>query len=267
MTGYRAILAGVFLACGCAGESTSPFPVAGGPAVSLAAGEQSHGASAAARRLIDRPDDPGNLDRAIALLEGHLERGPRSAERLILLAEAHSRKAERLDLGKADDRPRHQKQRTEGRRLAEEALQASPNDGIVHYWLAALLLHAADAERSLGRAKEALRHLDRAEELAPAVDQGGPSRLRGKVLQDLPGLFGGSTSRAIASYRRSLAIAPDCITTHLWLGEAYAAQRNVDAARKEFEWVSAAALRPGHEKEDDDDRRRARESLRKLDAP
>jgi len=88
--------------------------------------------------------------------------------------------------------------------------------------------------------------------------------MKGRIYQDLPGIFGGSTSKAISLYRKSLESDPDCITTHLWLGEAYADARKYDLARKELEWVVAAKPRPGHEKEDGDDQKEAAEKLKSL---
>lgn len=217
----------------------------------------------AAPRLIDQREAPGNLDHAIALLRWHVEKNPQSAEYRTLLAEAHSRAAEVRDVQKSEDLPYHAYHRIEGMKEAEEALKLKPDFGPAHYWRAANLLHAADAERSLGRAKEALKELDRAEQLSPDVDAGGPARMRGKVLHDMPAIVGGSVSKAIESYHRSLKVAPDCITTHLWLGEAYLSAGKHDLARKELEWVLSAKPRGGHEKEDAADKQKAEELLKK----
>jgi tetratricopeptide (TPR) repeat protein len=232
---------------------------------SLTSEEQKHDPLTAARKLLDLPEVAGNLDHAETLLAWHVERHPENPELQLLLAEAHSRAAEKLELAKPGDRAAHQRHRTEGLQHAELALKMMPNNGIAHYWVAALQLHIADAERSLGRAKEAIKHLDRADELTPAVDEGGPARLRGKVLADIPALFGGSLSRAIASYRRSLEVAPYHITTHLWLGQAYLDAKKPDLARKELEAAATGKLRPGHEKEDGDDQKKAQELLKKLE--
>jgi tetratricopeptide (TPR) repeat protein len=215
--------------------------------------------------LIEARETPGNLERAITLFRWHLKQRPGSVDLNALLAEAHSRSCEALDLKKPEDRPRHLEHRTEGLRQAREAVRMDPGHAPAHYWLAALLLHAADAESSLAKAKEAIIHLNTADQLSPAIDDGGPSRLGGRLLQDMPGIVGGSYPKAIASYRRSLELAPAFLTTHLWLGQAYLETNRPDLARKELEWVAAAKLRKGHEKEDGDDKHKALELLKKLD--
>jgi len=254
-----------FLA-GCS-SSPEPAPAGGYPwqRVQVGPAEQKEDPIATATKLIEQREKPGNLDHAIALLDWHVERKPDSAELHELLAQAHSRAAEALDLNKSENRSGHQHHRTEGIKHAEQALKLAPDSGPAHYWYATNLLHAADAERSLGRAKDALKQLDLADQLSPKVDDGGPSRMRAKVLAEMPGLFGGSLSKAIASYRRSLELAPDCITTHLWLGQAYLEAKKSDLARKELEWVAAAKPRPGHEKEDGEDKQKAQELLKKLE--
>jgi tetratricopeptide (TPR) repeat protein len=253
------------LAVGC---STTP-PATDNHAwqrIKLSADEEKSDPLKAAPKLLEEREQPGKLDQAIALLNWHLQRTPESAPLHQLLAEAHSRAAEALDVQKKEDQPYHAYHAQEGIRHADEALRLSPNSGPAHYWRATNLLHAANLERSLGRAKDALKELDAADQISPEVDEGGPSRMRGKVLHDMPSLFGGSVSKAIANFQKSLKLAPNVGTTHLWLGEAYLSARKNDLARKELEWVAAAKPRPGHEKEDGENRQKAQDLLKKLDA-
>ena len=254
----------LLFAVGCAST-----PAQSGPqsweGVRLSADEQQTDPLPSARSMIDLRETAGSLDHAIALLRWHLEKHPESAELHQLLAEAHSRSCEALDLQKREDQGPHQGHRTEGMKHAHEALRLSPDSGPAHYWLATNLLHAADAERSLGRAKEALAELDRADKLSPEVDEAGPSRMRGKVLADMPGLFGGSTPKAIASFKRAVELSPENPTTHLWLAQAYIDAKQPDLARKELEKVVNAKSRPHREKADAEDKQKAQDLLKKLD--
>jgi len=252
----------LFLAAGCA---TAPAYVV--PDVSISAEDQRHDPLKLGPELIEKRETPGSLERAIALLRWHWKQQPESVDLNALLAEAHSRMCEVLDLKKPEDRPPHLEHRTAGLHHAREAVQIDPGHAPAQYWLGSLLLHAAEAESSLGRTNEALKHLERAEALHASVDDGGPARLRGRVLQDMPGIFGGSVSKAIACYRRSLEAAPGAMSTRLYLGEAYLAIDKPDLARAELQHVTASKARAGHEKEDRDLHRKAEELLRKLHEP
>ena len=220
----------------------------------------------AARKLIDQRETPGALDHAVALLEAHLPKRQSSAL-LVMLAEAHSRRLEALDIKKGADLAPHELHRTRGRFRAQEALRLAPNDGVAHYWLGCLLLHAAEAERSYGRLKEALPHLELAQKQAPATDDGGPARMLGRVYQETPGgLLLGSKPEAIKWYKKSLEVAPDAVSTRLWLGEAYVASSQPALARPELKRVASIKPRGGHEKEDGKYRQAAEDLIKKLPA-
>lgn len=216
------------------------------------------------RDLIDQRESGDSLDRAVRMLEWHAAKKPDSAEIQTLATEAYSRSIERLQENKANEQSRIKSLLTRGKPRADAAIRLAPSNGETQYWRACFLLHEADYEQSLGKANEALALLDKAEASAPKTDDGGPSRMKGRVLAEMPGLFGGSLKKAVESYKKSLQAAPNSITTHLWLGEAYAAGKQNDLARKELEWVLAAKPRPGHEKEDGADRAKAEEKLKSL---
>jgi len=221
----------------------------------------------AARKLIDQREKPGALDHAVVLLEAHLSGKARSVELLVMLAEAHSRCLEVLDVKKPADLAPHEQHRTRGRFQAQEALRLAPGNGVARYWLGCLLLHAAEAESSYGRLKEALPHLELAQKQAPATDDGGPARMLGRVYQETPGgLLLGSHPEAIKWYQKSLNVAPDIISTHLWLGETYVASKQPALARPELKRVVAIKLRGGHEKEEGKYKQAAEELIKKLPA-
>jgi len=237
-------------------------------AVTLTKAELQDDPLPAARLLIDQRETAGALDRAIALLEGQLPGRGKSVGLLVLLAEAHSRCLETLDVKKPADLAAHEQHRTRGRFYAQEALRQAPDNGVTHYWLGCLLLHAAEAERSYGRLKEALPHLESAQKESPVIDEGGPARMLGRVYQETPGGFLlGSKSKAVAWYKKSLDVAADSISAHLWLGETYASVGQPALARSELDRVAAIKPRGGHEKEDGEYRRKAEQLMKKLSAP
>ena len=218
----------------------------------------------AGRQLIDEREKDDNLNKAIRMLHWHAQQKPQSADIALLAAEACSRALELLDPAKAPDRPRHQTLRQIGRAHADQAVTLAPDNGAARYWKGCLLLHEANAERSLGKTNQAIAELDKADTLEPKVDDGGPSRMKGRVLSEMPSLFGGSVSKAIAAYKKALSLSANRITTHLWLGEAYLEAKKPDLARSELQWVIAAKPRPGHEKEDGLEQTEATEKLNSL---
>jgi tetratricopeptide (TPR) repeat protein len=254
-----------FFAAGCASAPVAPQDMSANGASHLTDEEKQKDPVPEVTRLLEQRETAGNLDHAIALLTWHVGQHPDSAPYHELLAEAHARSCEALDLKKSEDKAPHKVHRTEGLKHGEEAVKLDPQSGPAHYWYAANLLHAAEAESSLGRTNSALRQLDQADKLSPKIDAGGPARMRGRVLSQMPGIVGGSTKKAIANYQRSLELAPDCITTHLWLAEAYIDADKPDLARKELQWVASAKTRPEHQKEDNDDKQKARDLLKKLE--
>ena len=198
----------------------------------------------------------------ISILRHHWPLTPGSFELNVLLAEAHARHVDALDLKKSG--ALHASHRAAGRFHAGEALRLHPDSGPAQYWRGVLLLHCADGEQSLGRLKEARAALETAEAAAPHVDDGGPARMRGRIYQESPFLVGGSTPRALECYRRSLATAPDRLKTRLWLAETLIAASQPDPARAELEAILKAPPQVRRPNEDTDVRRQAKALLDKL---
>jgi tetratricopeptide (TPR) repeat protein len=222
-----------------------------------------------ARRILDaREEEDDALEHAVAFLHHYRRlRLHRSAELDTLLAEAHARIVDALDLADADDAARHRRHRESGMAAARDALRLAPDLGPAHYWLGRLLLCAADAERSYGRLKKAIPELEEAVRLSPDCDGAGPACYLGRIYQETPGWpMLGSTATAIAWYEKAVARAPDEIRNRLWLGEAYAAARKPDKARAAWERVLAAPDRPGREEEDGTLKEQAEERMEKLKA-
>jgi len=267
---YRRWIPALLILGACSPTSSVNEAAPSGPMatnVKLTDAEMKNDPLPAARKLIDQRETPGALDRAVALLEAQLPPKRQSPELLVMLAEAHSRCLETLDVKKQADLAPHEQHRTRGRFHAQEALRLAPDHGAAQYWLGCLLLHAAEAERSYGRLKEALPHLQLAQKQAPATDDGGPARMLGRVYQETPGgLLLGSKPEAIKWYKKSLEVAPDFMSTHLWLGETYVASSQPALARPELKRVVAIKPRGGHEKEEGGYRQKAEELIKKLPA-
>lgn len=217
-----------------------------------------------ARKLLDEREKDGNLDRAVRVAEWQVAQKPKDEKIRLLAAEAYSRSLEDMGDKKKKDTAKAKRLLTQGALHAQAAIDLEPGNATAQYWRACILLHEADVGSSLGKAKEALVLLEKADAADPKIDDGGPSRMKGRVYYEMPPLVGGSLSKAVTNYKRSLSVAPNTITTHLWLGEAYADGKKPDLARKEWETVVASKPRPGHEKEDGADIKAAEEKLKAL---
>src|SRR5579872_4547451 len=83
----------------------------------------------AGRELIDEREEPGNLDRAIRLLEYHSTQKPQSAAIHILAAEAYSRALEDLEDRKSRERDRLRRLLAKGLPHGQEADRIEPTNG------------------------------------------------------------------------------------------------------------------------------------------
>ncbi len=113
----------------------------------------------------------------------------------------------------------------EGVRLAEQALaQGGAGDGAVHYYLAANLGlavrdHPLEAADSLTRLEQALQ---KAEQLSPAVDQGGPLRLSGMLYLKAPAWPSGigDGDKALDYLKQAVERYPEHPLNHLFYAQA-----------------------------------------------
>jgi tetratricopeptide (TPR) repeat protein len=199
----------------------------------------------------------------LSILRFHWPALRESARANLLLAEAHARYVDSLDLRKEPHL--HERHRNAGRFHAAQALRLDPDSGAARYWLGVLLLFVADGEQSYARLKEALRSLDEGERSAPGVDDGGPARMKGRIYQETPGFpFLGSRDKAIECYTRSLEISPGRPRTRLWLAETYAANRQAAAARSELRSILDVPGGDRRPREDGEVRLKAKALLLKL---
>ncbi len=256
----RIVAIGLLLAASCATPpETGGLPDLGEPDEALTETEKLLSPKMAGVRT------EGAARRALSRLRHHWTAARESAELDLLLAEAHARFVDGLDLKREEDRPRHQRHRNAGLFHAREALRLDPDVSPGHYWLGVLLLHAADGEQSYGRLKEALFELNAAEALAPGIDDGGPSRMKGRIYQETPGFpFLGSQAKAIECYRKSLEIAPGCLRTRLWLAETYVADKQPEKGRPLLQEILDAAGPVDRPVENADLKRQAQDLLQKI---
>jgi serine/threonine protein kinase/tetratricopeptide (TPR) repeat protein len=147
------------------------------------------------RSFLQRPEVPGNLDRAISLLQAAIARDPK-------FALAHA------SLGEADwaqyQRTRDQAWLTKARDETLEALKLDPDQAAVRYSLALIY-------NGTGRAADAVDELQRAIALQPGADD--PHRLLGEILAKR-----GDFDRAVRELQYAIDLRPSYWTNYYSLG-------------------------------------------------
>jgi hypothetical protein len=125
-----------------------------------------------------------------------------------------------------------------GRQLAERAVETWPQSGLAHYLLAWLVGLEADAIplKGLELVNVIERHAQRAAELQPAVDHGGPDRMLGELYLRAPGfpVSIGDSALAVEHFRQAVARDPLFVENRLGLAEALLAEEDIDAACREL---------------------------------
>ncbi|HEY7678603.1 MAG TPA: tetratricopeptide repeat protein [Candidatus Methylomirabilis sp.] len=183
-----------------------------------------------ARRLLDAPNAPGNVDRAIGLLQGAASPGG-SAEVQALLAEAYYERGNALD-----DRDQAVQALETAKTHADRALALAPDHVRARYWRAMAMLVKVGRLRgaeSFGLVRAAMRDLEVVAAGEPGLDEAGADRAMGKVYLDSPWWFMGDTEKAIEHLEAARKRAPAFLKNRLYLAEAYAEDgRDADALRE-----------------------------------
>jgi len=121
-----------------------------------------------------------------------------------------------------------------GRQLAERALQQRSQSGLAHYLYA--YLTALEAENDPLQGLELVPVIEREARIAagldPSMDHAGPYRILGELYLRAPGIpvSIGNVEKAVASYRRAVAIAPGFPENRLGLAEALLEAEETKAA-------------------------------------
>ncbi len=150
------------------------------------------------RDFLDRPHDPDNLDRAVALFESALAKDPNFVQAHAALGEAYWAQFEQTTDSRWTDKARI---------AAEEARRLDPDHPSVTYTLAVIY-------EGSGRTDEAVEELRRTLTLQPNSDDS--YRLLGEILAE-----SGRINDAAEEFRRAIAIRPSFWGHHYSLGRAY----------------------------------------------
>jgi tetratricopeptide (TPR) repeat protein len=160
-------------------------------------------------------------------------------------------------------RREHERGVEAGRRAA--ALAPDRPEG--YFWMAANMGALAESFglraglRYRGPIREALETVLR---LDPSFQQGSADRALGRWYQKVPGLFGGSRSKAVDHLRRSLTYDPLSTASHFFLAETLLDMNRRAEARQAFQQVLDAPLNPDWAPEDREFKQKAQAALARL---
>lgn len=131
-----------------------------------------------------------------------------------------------------------------GLRFTEEGRKRFAGEVTFHYFHAAHLGLKVDAYRAAAMSivPELRRAAERAVALDRTFDSAGPLRLLGSFLVKVPATapFHGDVDRGTKLLEEAVKLAPGHPLNHFFLGEAYAADEEADAAAKHFGLVICA---------------------------
>lgn len=110
----------------------------------------------------------------------------------------------------------------EGRDAGKKSLKQAKECAPCHFWTAinmALYGREVGVLKTLVTLSEIRDHLRKSLEIDPTYARAGAQRLLGAIDENLPGIFGGSERRALESYEKAIAIAPDEPLNYLFLAK------------------------------------------------
>jgi tetratricopeptide (TPR) repeat protein len=154
----------------------------------------------------------------------------------------------------------------QGIEAARKAAAAQPNRPEGHFWQAANMGAMAEGFgmraglRYRGPIKESL---EKALAIDPSYLNGSPDRVLGRWYARVPGLFGGSDTKAVEHLQRSLTYYPRSIASLFFLAETYVDMGRREDARQQFQAVIDAPFHPDWVPEEKEFKEKARAQLAK----
>ena len=208
--------------------------------------------------LYARREDPASASRAEAIWAKRLAANARDFDAAWKLARA------RYWIGGRSTGSEGRTTLERGVAAARAAVAIEPRRPEGYFWLAANMGALAESHglrqglKYRGAIKEALLTVLK---IDPAFQQGSADRALGRWYFKVPGLFGGSNTRAVEHLRRSLTYAPFSTASHFFLAETFLEMGRRADARAALQAVLDAPLDPEWAPEDREFKTRARALL------
>lgn len=129
---------------------------------------------------------------------------------------------------------------SQGIYYAERAVELEPEKPDAHYWLGVnygVYGEARGVLKSLFLVDDIKREMNKVIELDRSYEEGGPDRVLGRMYFKLPGFAGGSKDKSVEHFLKSLEYGPNDPLTRYYLADTYLAQKEVEKARTELEFI------------------------------
>lgn len=185
-------------------------------------------------------EDLGKASEAIATYEALLKENSGDFEILLRLSRLHYWIGQNLETTNEKDALSHYQS---GREYGKRGGEVAPEKPGGYFFEAANLARENNLKGTFSNLW-GIRTVQRLNEKTASIDPGyfyrGPDRFFCALYTKLPGLLGGSTSRAIEFGKRAKEAFPNYAGNRLFLAEAYVKDGKNDLARKELE--AAVAL-------------------------
>ncbi len=214
--------------------------------------------------LIEKKEKPGNLDKAIGLLEELKRKHPENDVVRGKLSHAFFYKGFFEEQKKERERLFHK-----GMQCGNEAVTLYPEAVYGNFWYASnmgmwgMCRGIMASLKSVDPMFKAMQIVLKRNE---AFFFGGPHRAIGRLYHHAPGwpLSIGNKRKALEHLERAVEIAPDFLCNRLWLAELLIDVGKKREARKQLDSVVSTRLNPDHAKEDGGYQEEAAGYLRKL---
>ncbi|MDH3384096.1 MAG: TRAP transporter TatT component family protein [Deltaproteobacteria bacterium] len=203
--------------------------------------------STKAEMLWNEREDPGKAAEAIAAYEDLLKERPADYEVLMRLSRLHYWVGQILE---STNEKEALEQYARGREYGKKASEAAPEEPGGYFFEAANLARKNNLKGTFSNlfGISTVRKLnEKAASLDPEYFYRGTDRFFCAFYTKLPGLLGGSTTKAIEFGKRAVEAFPNYAGNRYFLAEAYVKDGNNDLARKELE---AAVVLPDDELSD-----------------
>ncbi len=180
-------------------------------------------------------EDLGKAAEGIAVFEELLERNPKDYGILLRLSRLHYWIGQNLEAKSKEDALVHYEK---GREYGKKASQAGPDSPGGYFFEAANLARENNLKGTFSNLW-GISKVRKLNEKTASIDPGyfyrGTDRFFCAFYTKLPGLLGGSVSKAIEFGKRAVETFPDYAGNRFFLAEAYVRDGKNDLARKELE--------------------------------